>query len=110
MHACYSSNKVSKHVHACTHLSAQGCSGWQWVKCGGEVAKCAADCAQGITSSQCISCLGSSYDECKNCFSLMEEVLAQGVYYLSCMHVYIKVQYYVSCPKINSSLHKYNIA
>ena len=56
----------------------QGCSAWDWVKCGGVVAQCAAECSEGITSQSCISCLGDSYNQCKDCFSLALEIKYQG--------------------------------
>ena len=57
-----------------TGSSVQGCSAWEWVKCAGEVAQCAADCSKGITTQSCISCLGDSYNDCKGCFSLVLEI------------------------------------
>ena len=58
-----------------TGSSVQGCSAWDWVKCAGEVAQCAADCSKGITTQ---SCLGDSYNDCKGCFSLALEIKNQG--------------------------------
>lgn len=44
-------------------LTPQGCNRW---KCAGAVAMCAAACATGVPA--CIACLGSKYDDCKDCF------------------------------------------
>ena len=57
--------------------SVQGCSAWNWVKCGGVVAQCAAECSEGITSQSCISCVGDSYNQCKDCF-VADKIKVQG--------------------------------
>ena len=63
-----------------TGSSVQGCSASNWVKCAGEVAQCATDhdCSKGITAQSCVSCLGDSYNDCKDCFSLALEIKNQG--------------------------------
>ena len=71
-------------IRACTSYlgsSLQGCTTSDWIKCTGVVAECATACAQSITSQSCTSCLGdaTSYDQCKNCFSLAEEIKYQGI-------------------------------
>ena len=38
------------------------------LKCGVKLARCAPQCIPNPLSSGCISCLGSSYNTCKNCF------------------------------------------
>lgn len=48
-------------------LSQQGCNVWQWAKCAGTVAACAAACASGVGSASCISCMGGAYENCKDC-------------------------------------------
>lgn len=48
-------------------LSQQGCNVWQWAKCAGTVAACAAACASGVGSASCIACMGGAYDSCKGC-------------------------------------------
>ena len=71
------------------------------MKCAGVVAECAAECADGITSQSCISCVGDSYDTCKDCFLLAQVIKQQGIlnkaivslysimYVNNYMHVYI---------------------
>ena len=56
----------------------QGSSARNWLKCAGRVAQCTSQCVEGISATACISCMGSSYDQCKGCFSLIEEVQKQG--------------------------------
>ena len=46
---------------------------------GGRISKFGFDCAGGLCSS-CVSCLGSSYNRCKDCFS------KQGISSSNCMH------------------------
>jgi len=58
------SNEV-RHRDVSTGVTAQGCDWW---KCGSKVAACAAACASGIGTLACIGCLGSAYDDCKDCF------------------------------------------
>ena len=66
---------------ACKNLgsSLQGCSASDWIKCTGVVAECASACGQSITSQSCISCLGDATSQCKDCFSLAEEIKYQGI-------------------------------
>ena len=47
-------------------LSLQGCSVWDWVKCGAIVAGCAAACVV-TDGAACIACMGPAYNECKKC-------------------------------------------
>jgi hypothetical protein len=46
-------------------ISPQGCN---WLKCASIVAACAGACSSGVGSVACISCLGSAYGACKDCF------------------------------------------
>jgi hypothetical protein len=43
-------------------------SGCNVFSCGWALLKCAIPCGMGIALPACISCLGSSYNECKDCF------------------------------------------
>ena len=68
-------NCMNVYIH---FLQVQSCSAMQWLKCAGVVAKCAAECIQGVMSQTCISCLGDSYNECKGCFSVIKEFQQHG--------------------------------
>jgi len=46
-----------------------GCSFGKWAECASVVAECAATCSDSITSPECISCFGSSYNSCVQCLS-----------------------------------------
>lgn len=48
-----------------SQIAPQGCNWWV---CGGTAAACAAACASGVGTAACIACLGSAYDDCKDCF------------------------------------------
>jgi hypothetical protein len=49
-------------------LIPQGCSTWDWVKCGAIAAGCAAACV--ITDgAACMACMGPAYATCKDCLS-----------------------------------------
>lgn len=45
-----------------------------WIKCAVAVAQCIEDCCEGscLGSDKCISCLGNSYEICKDCWSMSE--------------------------------------
>ena len=62
---------------------AIGCSRWDWFKCAQAVhsARCSSECMEGLTSQACISHLGSSYDQCTNCFALAETIKKSGEYH-----------------------------
>ena len=45
-------------------IYAQGCGFTDWLKCGGEVLKCA---TCGTNPTCWVSCLGSAYSSCKDC-------------------------------------------
>ena len=60
-----------------TAVVAEGCDFGDWLKCGTKVATCAAKCYKKIASLSCISCLGGSYQQCKDCVGL-EVALQQG--------------------------------
>ena len=51
-----------------------------WLTCAGVVAECVAGCSEGNTSQTCVSCLESSYKQCKSCFNLTEEIQKQGLF------------------------------
>ena len=57
---------VNTSMFASNGLITQGCSTWDWIKCGAIVAGCAAACV--VTgSSACIACMGPAYNQCKDC-------------------------------------------
>lgn len=56
-------------VYKLSVVAVQGCGKWKGLKCAGVVAKCLAKCAADIASESCISCIGNSYNGCKDCFS-----------------------------------------
>lgn len=67
--------------HITTHFypPVSSCGPWGYIKCAVIVARCAATCSEsGITSSQCITCFGSLYDQCKNCLPLETAVMANN--------------------------------
>jgi hypothetical protein len=43
----------------------QGCNPFT---CGAKVIACATACLSGVGTIGCITCLGSAYDSCKDCF------------------------------------------
>jgi len=68
MNAPYMSAPVargpSKYAVAGT-LEASGCN---ILSCGAKVIACAGSCIPNPFNSGCISCLGSAWNECKDCF------------------------------------------
>lgn len=48
-----------------TRVQLQGCN---WFSCAGVAISCALACASGVGTAGCIACLGSAYNECKDCF------------------------------------------
>ena len=54
----------------------QGCGPSDWLKCAGVVVQC----VEGNSLQACISCLESSYEQCKNCFNLTEAIEKQGLF------------------------------
>ena len=56
---------------------AQGCGFSEWVECGSVVIRCAKKCYD-LQAASCISCAGDSYNTCKDCFSLIQEIEIQG--------------------------------
>ena len=63
----------------CLKIAAD-CTKWDWLKCAGAAhsAQCSTECVEGLTSRACISYLGSSYDQCSNCFFLVEKINKMG--------------------------------
>ena len=60
--------------------TAQSCGLSAAIQCGSVAASCGATCYNsGITSSTCISCLGSSYSTCKDCIARLYEEKKQGI-------------------------------
>eukprot|EP00122_Pirum_gemmata_P014430 Pgem_evm1s13454 len=52
-------------------LTSSSCSITQALKCAAKVGLCSLTCYDnGITSKDCMDCLGSSYNECKGCIPL----------------------------------------
>ena len=56
---------------------AQGCSWSTKLKCAAVVASCVSPC-RNLEASDCISCLGDSYDTCKDCFKRLQQTQEQG--------------------------------
>lgn len=46
-------------------VTPQGCNPFV---CAGKVIECATSCLSGIGAPACIACLGSAYEQCKDCF------------------------------------------
>ena len=48
--------------------------GCDWISCAISIAQCVDACCTGscLTANSCISCLGSSYNTCKDCWSETE--------------------------------------
>ncbi len=57
---------VSTLMFASNGLIPQGCSTWDWIKCGTTVAACAAACVDSFGAA-CIACMGPAYNQCKDC-------------------------------------------
>jgi hypothetical protein len=56
-----------RHREVSTGVTASGCHWTKQIRCAAKVAVCAAACASGVGALACITCLGGSYDECKDC-------------------------------------------
>ena len=56
---------------------AQGCGISKWINCGKVVIGCAKKCDH-FQADSCISCVSNSYNTCKDCFSLVQEIEMQG--------------------------------
>ena len=46
-------------------IEQQGCN---WFRCAGKAITCATACLSGVATLGCIACLGTAYDDCKDCF------------------------------------------
>lgn len=46
-------------------IRPQGCNPFL---CAGKVIECATACLSGVGAPACIVCLGSAYEQCKDCF------------------------------------------
>lgn len=57
---------ISTSMIASNGVIPQGCSVWDWVKCGAIVAGCAAACVIS-DGAACIACMGPAYNSCKDC-------------------------------------------